>query len=188
MNLGAPSQWVRALGIENSLGGPLRPREIQMPGGETGEKDMDREKRTNSSYYVWNCPCSDQKLHSGKTVFSKMDEFPENFRTAFDPAPFSEIYCNFFRKPVAPALNLQWNFSDRKWPPPFRSFFRKFMTKIAFSKAKKLQWNFFDRKWPPPPFGNFPEIHRFSYAQASLSHNITHNKRKIFWQVLSVVW
>ena len=32
MNLGAPSQWVRALGIENSLGGPLRPREIQMPG------------------------------------------------------------------------------------------------------------------------------------------------------------
>ena len=52
MNLGAPSQWVRALGIENSLGGPLRPREIQMPGGETGEKDMDREKRRNSSYYV----------------------------------------------------------------------------------------------------------------------------------------
>ena len=71
------------------------------------------------------------------------------------PAPFSEKkYCDFFRKPVAPALNLQW-FSDQKWPPPFWSFFQKFMTKIAFSKAKKMQWNFLDRKWPPPPFRKF---------------------------------
>ena len=38
MNPGAPSQWDGALGIENSLGGSLRPREIQMPGGEKDEE------------------------------------------------------------------------------------------------------------------------------------------------------
>ena len=34
INSGPPSQWDGALGIKNSLGGSLRPREIQMPGGE----------------------------------------------------------------------------------------------------------------------------------------------------------
>ena len=34
MNLGSPPQWDGALGIKNSPGGTLRPREIQMPGGK----------------------------------------------------------------------------------------------------------------------------------------------------------
>ena len=48
------------------------------------------------------------------------------------------IYCDFFRKLVAPAPNLQWHFSDWKWPPPpFSKLFQKFMTKMAVSNAKK---------------------------------------------------
>ena len=43
------------------------------------------------------------------------------------------------------------------------------MTKIAFSEAKKIAMKFFGSEMTPPPFGNFPEIHPFSYPQASLS-------------------
>ena len=37
----------------------------------------------------------------GRPVFTKMDEFSENFRTTFDPPPrpfFGKLYCVFFRK------------------------------------------------------------------------------------------
>ena len=53
----------------------------------------------------------------GKPVFSNIDEFPENLRTAFNPppGPFSEKkYCDFFYKPDQTAPNLQRNFLDRK--------------------------------------------------------------------------
>ena len=52
-------------------------------------------------------------------------------RMNFCPAPFSENILRFFRKPDQTAPNLQWNFSDRKWQPPFFKFFREIMTKIA---------------------------------------------------------
>ena len=35
------------------------------------------------------------KAMLGKPVFSKINEFKENFRTAFDPAPPSEIFRKF---------------------------------------------------------------------------------------------
>ena len=54
------------------------------------------------------------------------NEFPENFRTAFGPppAPFSENFIAIFSANSLPKLpflmqkKLQWNFLDRKWPPP----------------------------------------------------------------------
>ena len=43
------------------------------------------------------------------------------------------------------------------------------MTKIAFSKAtKNCNEIFWIGNDPPPLFGNFPEIHPFWYARASL--------------------
>ena len=45
------------------------------------------------------------------------------------------------------------------------------MTKIAFSKAKKIAMKFFGSEITPP-FGNFPEIHPFWYARASLMLNV----------------
>ena len=72
------------------------------------------------------------------------------------PRPFfGKFHCDFFRKPVAPALNLQWNFSDRKWPPPFLKFFWKFMTKKAVSNAKKIAMKFFRSEMTPPLFWSF---------------------------------
>ena len=61
----------------------------------------------------------------GKPVDTKTDEFPENFRTASDPPPplFRKKILRFFPQTVAPALDLEWNFSDRKWPPPFSKLF-----------------------------------------------------------------
>ena len=48
-----------------------------------------------------------------------MDEFSENFQTAFDPpAPFSGKYVAIHDKPVAPAPNLQRNCLDQKIIPP----------------------------------------------------------------------
>ena len=76
------------------------------------------------------------------------------------------------------------------------------MTKIAFSKAKKIAMKFFGSEMTPPPFGNFPEIHRFSYAQASLTiwcqetpidlldYNATHQPVRIHKNTFSLenVW
>ena len=59
-------------------------------------------------------------------------------------------------------------FRSEMTPPLFEAFSGNSWPKLPFLKQNKLQWNFLDRKWPSPPFGNFPEIHRFSYAQASL--------------------
>ena len=82
----------------------------------------------------------------GKPVSTKTDEFPENFRTAFAPPPrpfFGKFHCDFFRK---------------------------FITKITVSNAKKIAMKFFRSEMtPPPPFGNFPEIHSNPGTQASLS-------------------
>ena len=57
-------------------------------------------------------------------VVSKMDEFVENFQTAFNPPPrpffgkYVAIFLEIYDKPVASAQNLkQWNFLDRKWLP-----------------------------------------------------------------------
>ena len=73
-----------------------------------------------------------------------MDESPENFRTAFAPPPrpfFGKFHCDFFRK---------------------------FITKITVSNAKKIAMKFFGSEMTPPPFGNFPEIHSNPGTQASL--------------------
>ena len=52
----------------------------------------------------------------GKADFSKMDEFLENFRTAFapPPRPFFGKNVAIFQKFMTTRLNLQRNFSDRK--------------------------------------------------------------------------
>ena len=64
------------------------------------------------------CSIREACLCQNGWIFGK---FPNGF---WPPPPlFRKKYCNFFRKPVAPALNLQWNFSDRKWPPPFSKLF-----------------------------------------------------------------
>ena len=44
------------------------------------------------------------------------------------------------------------------------------MTKITLSNAKKIAMKFFGSEMTHPPhtFGNFPEIHPFRYARASL--------------------
>ena len=80
----------------------------------------------------------------------KTDEFPENFRTAFAPPPrpfFGKFHCDFFRK---------------------------FITKITVSNAKKIAMKFFGSEMtPPPPFGNFPEIHSNPGRQASLTTRAT---------------
>ena len=67
---------------------------------------------------------------------------------------FSEIYCNFFRKPDQTAPNLQEFFQIGNDPPPsllFVKFFWKIMTKIAVFKAKKIAMNLFRSKMNPPP-------------------------------------
>ena len=97
--------------------------------------------------------------------FRKISERPLS-----PPRPFfGKFHCDFFRKPVAPALNLQWNFSDRKWPPPFLKFFWKFMTKKAVSNAKKIAMKFFRSEMTPPLSEIFRKFIRFSERQASLS-------------------
>ena len=56
----------------------------------------------------------------------KTDEFPENFRTAFAPPPrpfFEKFHCDFFRK---------------------------FITKITVSNAKKIAMKFFGSEMTPP--------------------------------------
>ena len=69
------------------------------------------------------------------------------------PRPFfGKKCCDFF---LQSAPNLQQNFSDRKWPPPFLTFFRKIMTKICVFKAKKNATKFFGSEMTPPPFRKF---------------------------------
>ena len=70
-------------------------------------------------------------IHLGKPVSPDSNEFPENFRTAFDPPPrpfFGKFHCDFFRK---------------------------FITKITVSNAKKIAMKFFGSEMTPPPFRKF---------------------------------
>ena len=62
----------------------------------------------------------------GKPVSPDLNEFPENSRTAFapPPAPFSENFIAIF--------------------------FRKFITKITVSNAKKIAMKFFGSEMTPP--------------------------------------
>ena len=65
---------------------------------------------------------------------------------------FSEIYCNFFRKPDQTAPNLQEFFQIGNDPPSsllFVKFFWKIMTKIDVFKAKKIAMNLFRSKMNP---------------------------------------
>ena len=69
---------------------------------------------TSDLYFIWmnNNPICSKGLFRwpslalvpilGKPVSPETDEFPENFRTAFDPPPrpfFGKFHCDFFRKP-----------------------------------------------------------------------------------------
>ena len=95
-------------------------------------------------------------------VVSKMNEFLENFQTAFDPPPPS-----LFGKNVAIFQKIMTTSTISK-------FFRKFKTKSAVSNAKKTCNSFFlDRKRSPPsPLGNFPKILPFLKRQASLKQRV----------------
>ena len=78
----------------------------------------------------------------GTDGVTKMDEFSENFRTAFDPPP-----------PPAP-------FSGK-----MLRFFQKFMT-----TSTEFATKFFRSEMTPPLISeNFPKIHPFWCGQASLS-------------------
>ena len=91
-------------------------------------------------------------LSLGKPVFSNIDEFPENFRTASDPRPFfGKKYCDFFPNRTKPHQICNENFQIGNDPPPFLTFFRKIMTKIGVFKAKKNAMKFFGSEMTPPP-------------------------------------
>ena len=65
--------------------------------------------------------------HLGKPVRTKMDEFSEKILQFFPQTGYAVI--KFAMKFFRPEMT----------PPPFLKFFRKFMTKITVSNAKKLQ-------------------------------------------------
>ena len=99
----------------------------------------------------------------GKPRFPKSDEFLENFRTALAPPPrpfFGKKCCDFFPNRTKPHQICNEIFQIGNDPLPFLTFFRKIMTKIGIFKAKNDP--------PPSPFGNFPKIHPFCGAEASL--------------------
>ena len=54
----------------------------------------------------------------GKPVYTKMDEFLENFRTAFDPSPpphFRKIILRIFYKAIQPQKPYMWYIFEKPW-------------------------------------------------------------------------
>ena len=108
----------------------------------------------------------------GKPVSTKMDEFPENFRTAFAPPPpplFRKNSLRFFPQTGCAGTKFAMKFFRSEMTPPFFEVFLEIHDKKSCFKCKKIAMKFFRSEMTPPPFGNFPEIHSNPGRQASLT-------------------
>ena len=91
-----------------------------------------------------------------------------------------QSFVDFFHLHIREACvpGFEWisgKFPNGLWPPrPFFGkfhcdFFRKFITKITVSNAKKIAMKFFGSEMtPPPPLGLFPKKHPFWKRRSSL--------------------
>ena len=105
-----------------------------------------------------------------------MDEFSENFRTAFAPPPpplFRKISLRFFPQTGCAGTKFAMKFFRSEMTPPFFEVFLEIHDKKSCFKCKKIAMKFFRSEMTPPPLSEiFRKFIRFGGDRLPLKHTV----------------